>query len=182
MAALSTTYATARHSSCRCTGADLNLPPPPVTALAQARTDVSVIPTSAGNQLAVHRPLRLDERMVALAAAISIDYDFFSRHSYGGGVLTPFFGPPVMPYPGPVGGEAAKAGGPAEGAKGAAGGAAPTDSGAPGGEKPLERDLGSNNGGWFGGSGKQEEDEGEGDWGSSGGGGDDAGGDGGGWG
>ncbi len=31
-------------------------------------------PIPAGNQLAVHRPLQLDERMVALAAAISIDY------------------------------------------------------------------------------------------------------------
>lgn len=49
-------------------------PAPPVTALAKARTDVAVIPTSTGNQLVVHRPLRLDERMVALAAAISIDY------------------------------------------------------------------------------------------------------------
>lgn len=48
----------------------------------------------------VHRPLELSERMVALAAAISIDYDFFSRHSYGGGALSPFIVPPVVPYPG----------------------------------------------------------------------------------
>ena len=31
-------------------------------------------PAGAGNQLVVNRPLQLDERMVALAAAISIDY------------------------------------------------------------------------------------------------------------
>lgn len=49
-------------------------PAPPVTALARYSTDVQVIPTSTGNQLVVHRPLFLPERMVALAAAISIDY------------------------------------------------------------------------------------------------------------
>lgn len=48
--------------------------PPPVTALAKVRTDAAVVPTSTGNQLLVRRPLELDERMVALAAAISIDY------------------------------------------------------------------------------------------------------------
>lgn len=35
---------------------------------------MEVIPTSTGNQLVVHRPLELSERMIALAAAISIDY------------------------------------------------------------------------------------------------------------
>jgi uncharacterized protein YxjI len=48
--------------------------PPPVSALARARTDVQVIPTQAGSQLAVAKPLGLTERMVALAAAITIDY------------------------------------------------------------------------------------------------------------
>lgn len=49
-------------------------PPPSVTALARVRTDVAVIPTSTGNQLVVQRPLALGQRMIALAAAISIDY------------------------------------------------------------------------------------------------------------
>lgn len=47
---------------------------PPVTRLARLRTDVAVIPNSTGNQLVVQRPLSLDQRMIALAAAISIDY------------------------------------------------------------------------------------------------------------
>ncbi|KAL4451629.1 hypothetical protein ABPG75_007291 [Micractinium tetrahymenae] len=165
-------------------------PPPPVTALAQARTDVSVIPTSTGNQLAVHRPLELDERMVALAAAISIDYDFFSRHSYGGGFLSPFMPVPIIPYPVPAG-EAAE--GAAEGAEGAAAGAegaaaagggygagaqpagsgssgAPSGAGGAGaaGEEPLERDLGGDgaeDSGWFGGFGRRDDQDEEG-WGS----------------
>ena len=33
------------------------------------------------------RPLALDERMMALAAAISIDYDYFSQHSHGPGMM-----------------------------------------------------------------------------------------------
>ena len=187
----------------------------------------------AGNQLVVHRPLHLDERMVALAAAISIDYgeaarclwcieglhstaiaidvisgccappstihpppcihpscdsptnhswcvpahhaaDFFSRHSYGGGFLSPFMPVPVIPYPVPVpAGEAAEgAAAGAEGADAAAGaegaaagapggdlggsGAAGTAGAAGSGEEPLERDLGGDGAedqGWFGGWG-----------------------------
>ena len=34
---------------------------------------------------AVTRPLLLSKRMIALAAAMSIDYDYFSRHSPGDG-------------------------------------------------------------------------------------------------
>ena len=33
----------------------------------------------------VVRPLQLDERMIALAGAISIDFDYFSQHSHGPG-------------------------------------------------------------------------------------------------
>lgn len=50
----------------------------------------------------VQRPLGLSERMLCLAAAISIDYDYFSRHSSGagGGFLGPFLFPmPMPPYP-----------------------------------------------------------------------------------
>ena len=36
------------------------------------------------------RPLQLDERMIALAGAISIDFDYFSQHSHG---------PGSVPYP-----------------------------------------------------------------------------------
>ena len=39
------------------------------------------------------RSLQLDERMVALAAAISIDYDYFSQHSHGHGLLGPMMFP-----------------------------------------------------------------------------------------
>jgi len=63
----------------------------------------AVIPCTSGNQLIVRRTMELDERMIALAAAISIDYDFFSRHSYGSGMLSPFIYPPVpMPMPAPT--------------------------------------------------------------------------------
>lgn len=61
----------------------------------------AVIPCTTGNQLMVENPLELDERMVALAAAISIDYDYFSRHSYGSGFLSPFIHVP-MPMPVPI--------------------------------------------------------------------------------
>jgi hypothetical protein len=48
----------------------------------------------------VVRSLALDERMAVLAAAISIDYDYFSRHSQGSGLLGPMFFPmPLPPYP-----------------------------------------------------------------------------------
>ena len=141
-------------------------PAPPVTALAKLRTDVAVIPTQTGNQLSVIRPLALDERMIALACAISIDYDFFSRHSYGGGVLSPFVHPPMIPFPIPMGGGAAEgaAEAAAEGSEGAAAGGAvggagdngdsvpsgaaggggygDSSSGGSSGDAPLERNLG----------------------------------------
>lgn len=127
-----------------------------VTPLAQARTDVAVIPSVTGNQLVrqwrrrlrrprqcsmrharvlgwrdsrtrrdplpvrsacarrsrpaqvVSRRLGLSEKMIALAAAISVDYNFFSRHSSGSGLFAP---PLFMPVPGGGGG-----GGVAEGA------------------------------------------------------------------
>ena len=47
---------------------------------------------SAGMQATV-RSLQLDERMIALAAAISIDYDYFSQHSHGHGLLGPMMFP-----------------------------------------------------------------------------------------
>lgn len=76
---------------------------PPITALAKLRTNVDLIPTSEGNQLVVQRSLMLSERLIALAAAISIDYDYFSRHSYSSGFLSPFIHPPVVPFPVPNG-------------------------------------------------------------------------------
>ncbi|KAF8057768.1 phospholipid scramblase family protein [Scenedesmus sp. PABB004] len=92
-----------------------------VTPLAQARTDVAVIPTVTGSQLVVPRPLPLSERLVCLAAAISIDYDFFSQHSAHSG----FFGPPLfMPVPLPGGGVGGAAGAAGEAAGGAGGAAA----------------------------------------------------------
>eukprot|EP00887_Chlorella_sp_A99_P007876 scaffold20.g7876.t1 len=165
--------------------------PPAVTALARLRTDVSVIPTSTGDQLVVKRPLQLDERMVALAAAISVDYDYFHRHSHHGGGMLPFLYPvpPVVPYPVPTGGAAEGAAGEAAG-EAVSGEAAATgagdagdwggssdsgggDAAAPPADEPLERDLGGDDwpgrggggggdgGGWFGGG--SSDDSGGGD-------------------
>ena len=48
------------------------------------------------------RPLSVDERTLILATAVSIDFDYFSQHSHGSGLLPfgfmPFPGAPV-PYP-----------------------------------------------------------------------------------
>ena len=70
------------------------------------------------------RPLALSERMAVLAAAISIDFDFFSQHSSGaGGGFMPFLFPMPFPsYPPPEDGGAAGA----EGSEGAAAGDAGT--------------------------------------------------------
>ncbi|KAK9815898.1 hypothetical protein WJX72_011575 [[Myrmecia] bisecta] len=173
-------------------------PRPPVTALAKFREDIVVVPTQSGDQLEVARPLEIDERSMALAAAISIDYDYFSQHSHGGGWLNPIFMPmPVPSYP------------PAEPPEGAAGAEVPPEA-APGtpspageagapdappgsfgqepggfGQQPLERELGSDEGfqpppedsGWDKQGGEGFEGEELGEW---GGGGDSGGGDGGG--
>eukprot|EP00197_Chlamydomonas_leiostraca_P013131 CAMPEP_0202872482 /NCGR_PEP_ID=MMETSP1391-20130828/21300_1 /ASSEMBLY_ACC=CAM_ASM_000867 /TAXON_ID=1034604 /ORGANISM="Chlamydomonas leiostraca, Strain SAG 11-49" /LENGTH=518 /DNA_ID=CAMNT_0049553531 /DNA_START=71 /DNA_END=1624 /DNA_ORIENTATION=+ len=91
---------------------------PPVTPLAQLRTGVAVIPTQSGNQLQVVRPLALDERMAVLAAAISVDYDYFSQHSHhGGGLVPPMFIPLPGSSPTPV--PAGDPGAPPAGAAGA---------------------------------------------------------------
>jgi len=110
---------------------------PPVTQLAKLRTDCSVIPTVSGNQLEVVRQLSLTERALALACAINIDFDYFSRHSGGAGIL-PFVGayPTPVPIPVPSGGGSAPpdAGAPEPGT---------TGSGAPGGSGASEgEDLG----------------------------------------
>ena len=48
----------------------------------------------------VARQLQLSERMLALACAVSIDFDYFSRHSQtGAGGMLPFFMPIPMPMP-----------------------------------------------------------------------------------
>lgn len=64
-------------------------PRAPITTMAKLRTGVQVIPTANGGQLAIARSLALSERMIALACAISIDYDFFSQHSHGSGLVSP---------------------------------------------------------------------------------------------
>lgn len=75
--------------------------------------------------------LTLDQRAVALAAAISIDFDFFSKHSsHGSGFGFPLFIP--FPGAGPVAGagEAGAAGEVGAAGAGAAGSAAETGAGA----------------------------------------------------
>ena len=58
----------------------------------------------------VVRPLSIDERTLILATAVSIDFDYFSQHSHGSGLLPfgfmPFPGAPV-PYPSDEGGAGA---------------------------------------------------------------------------
>ncbi|KAK2076287.1 hypothetical protein QBZ16_001219 [Prototheca wickerhamii] len=145
-------------------------PAPPVTALARFSTDMQVIPTSTGNQLVVHRPLFLPERMVALAAAISIDYDFFSRHSTsGGGFLSPFMVPPILPYPVETGsggdpGDAAEApgAGPADAAEGP--GASPPAAGeVSSGPEADDSEPESSDDGWLSGLSDFFGDDGDGD-------------------
>mmetsp|Transcript_6526 Transcript_6526/g.18209 ORF Transcript_6526/g.18209 Transcript_6526/m.18209 type:complete len:414 (-) Transcript_6526:288-1529(-) len=99
----------------------------PVTALAKLRTDVSVIPTQTGDQLAVVRPLSLSERAIALACAVTIDFDYFSQHSGRPGLINtlPFLPMPMpVPVPAPDAGDAA-AGTAGDAAAGATTGAAP---------------------------------------------------------
>uniref|UniRef100_A0A7S3QPT9 Phospholipid scramblase n=1 Tax=Dunaliella tertiolecta TaxID=3047 RepID=A0A7S3QPT9_DUNTE len=125
--------------------------------MAQARTDVSIIPTATGNELVVLRSLQLEERMAVLAAAISIDYDYFSHHSHSSG----WFGmwPMMMPFPGggapteagretgdagPAGGVGGIGGVGAAGAGSEAAGPGPSASGAsPDTKSGLESELGN---------------------------------------
>lgn len=72
----------------------------------------------------VQRSLQLNERMIALAAAVSVDYDYFSQHSHGSGWFAPMMFPPV-PYPSGGGAE----GGDPEGEGGSQGEAVPGDAG-----------------------------------------------------
>jgi len=164
-------------------------------AVSASSSAVAAIPQTTGGQLAVSRPLALDERLVALAAAIAIDFAFFSQHSHTSGM----FAPPLifpMPFPGgggaaeEAGGEGAAAAGAGGGdagggaAAGGAGGGAP-DAGLGGGgggfggaEAPQQPD--ESGWGWAGGDGGGGGDGGDSGWtdGWGGGGGDDAGGDG----
>ena len=64
--------------------------------------------------------------MVALAAAVSVDYDYFSQHSHGSGWFAPMMFPPV-PYPSGGGVEGGAEGG--EGGEEGSGEAVPGDAG-----------------------------------------------------
>ena len=68
----------------------------------------------------------LSERMVALAAAVSVDYDYFSQHSHGSGWFAPMMFPPV-PYPSGGGAEGGAEGD--QGAQEGSGEAVPGDAG-----------------------------------------------------
>ncbi|KAG2438624.1 hypothetical protein HXX76_005172 [Chlamydomonas incerta] len=135
------------------TGAAAAPPPPPVTLMAQARTDVAVIPVAGGNQLVVGRPLDLPERMVALACALTIDYDYFSQHSHsGGGLVGPMMYPMPMPFPGGGGGGVPPVAAPgAEGVEGVPGAAGAGVAGGAVGEMGAGgagADVGAGAGGW----------------------------------
>ena len=131
-------------------------------ATAVAPADVTpttaLVPTSTGEVLPLAHPLStLPHRLAVLAAAIAIDFDYFSRHSSAVGGAMPFVVP--VPLPSGGGGDAADAGGGGGGgavdAGGGGGGA--TDAGGstpppPPPDDPLERDLGGGDeGAWFGG-------------------------------
>jgi uncharacterized protein YxjI len=107
------------------------------------------IPTSTGDQLIVKRPLNLSGRMLALAAAITIDYDYFSRHSHGNGMLSPFIHPPIVPFPLPnMGGGDGGEGGGGEGGGDGGSASPPPPADSTGGDQPLEQDLGSDEFNW----------------------------------
>lgn len=129
----------------------------------------AVIPFGSGDQLVLKEPLDLDERLIALAAAISIDYDYFSRHSYGSGMLSPFMPIPVpMPVPpvdvgdsGDVGGDVGKVTGDTTGNDGYEWGGFKE-----GPSKPGDGELPTDDGDW-GDSGAFEEFDDFGDFGTS---------------
>ena len=109
-----------------------NLPPARTRALvpADAPPDAALVPTSTGAVLALDAPLtELDGRLAVLAAAIAVDFDFFSRHSSATGGVAPFFMPlPVPPVPVP---EVGGAGGGGVGGGEGGGGAGPIPDAAP---------------------------------------------------
>ena len=120
-----------------------------LVATSPSASSSNLVATSTGGVLALARPLEVDERLAALAAAIAIDFDYFSRHSSAGGGMMPFMLPMPVPSvpapvePPPVGAVGGAEGGEAGGGEGAAaaGGGSGGGSGF-GGEEPLERDLG----------------------------------------
>lgn len=61
--------------------------------LLNASTDASKDPSIPRPSLVIPptSSLTLDERAMTLATAVSIDFDYFSRHSGGGGLGFPFF-------------------------------------------------------------------------------------------
>ena len=130
-----------------------------VTSMAKQRTNVEVQdPHQQGSPIRVSRPLSLAERAITIAAVVSIDFDYFSRHSgsHGvGGAPMPWF----FPFPGIFGGGAeddAEAGG-QEGEGGAAGDNSGSGGGVGGGGDNGE-------GSWLDGWGDDDGDDGGGGW------------------
>ena len=80
---------------------------------------MSALETANGEEVAQYQreatAMSLDQRAVMLATAVSIDFDYFSRHSHAGG------GMGFMPLWWPMGGGAAEGGAAGAGAAGAAG-------------------------------------------------------------
>lgn len=73
----------------------------------------AVFDDSASPLQVVGRPLELDERMIALACAVTVDFDFFSQHSAGGGAGGGMGMPFFMPFPmGGMGGSTGSEAGP----------------------------------------------------------------------
>jgi len=55
------------------------------------RPDAEALPSGNANTQSICRRLSLEERATILALSVGIDFDFFSRHSEGGGMGMPFF-------------------------------------------------------------------------------------------
>lgn len=110
LSASASTHACMRTLACMPYGSALQIlnPHRPHTSSSPSSHTIHLHHSSHAASQVVESPLSLDERMLALAAAISIDYDYFSRHSQGsgGGLLGPMFLPmpiPPVPYPAPEG-------------------------------------------------------------------------------
>ena len=128
-------------------------------APADVTPTTALVPTSTGEVLPLAYPLStLSHRLAVVAAAIAIDFDYFSRHSSAVGGALPFMVPVPLPGGGGGGDAADASGGGGGGSAADAGGGAPPPPPPPP-DDPLARDLGSDEGGWFG--GEEEERGGE---------------------
>ena len=119
---------------------------PPANTPAEAREALVTAEGDVAKVGGVGPELSLEEKAVVLACAISIDFDYFSRHSGGGGIPLPFFIP--------VGGGGADAGGAAGATADVAEGVGLPSAGDGGWESGASMDPVEGQGGWSEGGGE----------------------------